>query len=290
MTYKEFKNYKNKIIYNRKNNITSSKLFSQNNSGSFLIFWKSKKHDWDKFCHNHFTIYKLALAAIFLVLSVSFSLIEIPSIYLPWGAEFDYRIFDSLFLLIAIRMIGLSYALIDAALLPWLHVMIDGEHSVISMLGFMASNMVLVFVFWLLYYKLFRLGYSENQSNSKFFLSSKILFFVFMGILGASIEAASYIFVFKLSMLGILFKGKGDDTPTHTSGNTIGLNSFFHGITILYVFLFLIAAFSVKYIIEFVLFFTLEKRMCKIANHYSVFDKTLLFAQKKSCDKPNKTF
>ncbi len=207
------------------------------------------------------------MTAIFIVITVTFSLIELPSLYLPWGAEFDYRILDTLFLIIAIRSIGLNYALLAAALVPWLHVMIDGRHSPISMLGFMANDILVVLFFWLIYYKFFNLGVMRGEKPSKTKKIKKVLVLFCLAPVFSSFESWSYVMVFLLMVNGI-GTPRGDDTPVQTKNGEIGLNSFFHGTTIFWIFLFFAAIFLAKYLFEMFIFYLLEKRMLKISNYF----------------------
>ncbi len=228
-------------------------------------------------------IYHISITSIFLALSVALSLIELPKIPLPWGVYFDYRIFDTLCLFMAIRMAGLGYSLIVGSLTPWIHVLIDGRHSMVSMAAFMLNNILCIIIFWFFYYKLFKADLKLNIENEKVepdasdplnnivthqhnfkkpHISKKISAFSIITILCSLCESLSYVAVFALMTSGIS-KPKGDDTQISS------LNQFFYGINILWTILFFMAIFMIKYIVECIIISLLEKRFLIIAEHYN---------------------
>ena len=255
MSYQNYKKHKNQI---------KSRHFTFRFRFYFLYLWNLKHSHINK--NQPVIQYKIVVTALLLVLAVTFSLIELPSIYLPWGAEFDYRLFDTFVLFLAIRAVGVLWATLDALLLPWLHVMIDGHHTAIAMLGFMLNDIACVWCFWLFYYQIFSLSYQPLQGEKKQkFIVKKILATAIISPLCAAFESCSYLLVFFLSVAG--FK----QNPNMLSSSRSIFVYFSNAKDLLFLFLFFFGAFLIKYVVELLIFFSLEKRCCKIANHFQQF-------------------
>ena len=210
----------------------------------------------------------LTFTALFLAMSVAISLIELPYIYIPPGVQFSFRLFDTLFIFIALRFIGLQYTLLMAALEPWIHVMIDGDHSPISMFGFMINNISVTLIFYFVYYYVLRVhAKSHIQKNRTYFqsyflnCSFKLLCFVFISILCAASESFSYILVILIVTAGVSYSGPGDS-------HLIGTFTWDQYLLIAVIFM---SIFCIKYLIQMFLFWSLESRWAILAKTHGVF-------------------
>ena len=233
--------------------------------------------------HNS-EITRITFTAFFLALALSLSFLEVANIYLPFGVQFSFRLVDTLMLFLAIPVVGIYYSLVIASLLPWLHVMIDGRHSPLSMFGFMLNDIVCVLFVYFLYYRFGKYylsqpskkAYYVNRINSvsqqsklfwikKLYLrflshsSTKHGYFAYkiatcglLALLCAATEAASFIMVFTVVLSGSA--SYSPDDPTVAGGIQ------WYGETVFAVWAILFGVLLAKYIFEFCLFALIEKR------------------------------
>ncbi len=229
-----------------KNNI----LYADKNNGSCAA---DEPHHHHSITNPNQYLFKIILSSMFLALSVGLSLIEI-RVMLPWGVEFDFRIFDTVFLLLTLSITGLRYALGTAILQPWLHLMVDGAHSPVSMAFYMFSNIAVVFVFWIIYIKLFKAGsFTNKKKRVVMILLSSLLIIP----LCAFVESSSLLFV-SLIMVGI-----GASWPD-------GISGLFKGKNLLYSSIIFMSLFSFKYIIVVMIFSNLNYKTRFLAEHYGL--------------------
>ncbi len=186
------------------------------------IWTRIKKSVFHKELYNQRLItFKIAASAIFLAMAIGLSLLEVFSITTPWGATFGLRFFDTLVIIYLIAIVGLGFALLEGIALPWIHNLIDGQHTWIEMAFFIISNISVVFVTWFVYYILFnachKITVPENVSDHTIHeyhhvkkehnhhhkiinikLGKKILAFTIIVPICALIEAISFLIVAKI--------------------------------------------------------------------------------------------
>ncbi|OYD26624.1 hypothetical protein EI74_0731 [Mycoplasma testudineum] len=251
---------------------------------SKLVFEKIEKITFSKIIFQDFLAtskmnskgetYKIALTAILLGLSVILSMLEIPGIPLPWGSAFMLRIFETMVLILAIKMIGVLYTLIIATSSPWLHFAIHAVHSPIDVVFYMVNNVLVVFIFYALYYLLFRAStrwaYEKDDKNKKYLVNTKSI------IVRKVISLTLFSFLAALSeafgFLATYFLVTGEYTSIvhkiyYDSLDNRGLNNINNAVAFIST---LSAIFLVKYLLESLIFVATEKKIIYINRQFGL--------------------
>ncbi|PAF54891.1 MPN160 family protein [Mycoplasmopsis agassizii] len=218
--------------------------------------------------------YKIALTAILLGLSIVLSIIEIPGIILPWGSALMIRLFETMVLLIAIKMIGNFYTLIIAIASPWLHFATHALHSPIDVVFYMINNILVVFLFYFIYYVIFKaqakfaVDNSESQNlhliNDRKTKIRKLFALLSFAVIAALLEA--------LGFYGSYFIITGDFTSLAHKlyYDNVSGRDLVNSLNALYFILTVTAIFVVKYAIEAALFVLIEKKIMFINKQFGL--------------------
>lgn len=204
---------------------------------------------------NQRILFKIIISAIFLIISIGFSLIEI-HFPLPWGVDFDLRIFDTICIALVASTLGFEYGLLVGFIQPWLHVAIDGAHSPISMCFYMFSNAIVVISFGLLRLNFFDI---RKIKDKKARIIKYIMLSVFIIPFCSLAESSSLIISSKIMMLNIHYSSHSDIIKGLFEGNNvwIGLAIFF-------------GVFCLKYIFVNFIFYIFSQRILHILEHYNL--------------------
>ncbi|AHI53661.1 transmembrane protein [Spiroplasma sabaudiense Ar-1343] len=126
---------------------------------------------------NHFTFnkrnltFKIALTSIFLGLAIISTLIDALSetlLSIPiYGVKMNIRILDLLVTIVSIPTLGLIFSELIAFLIPWIHFGIHSDHSPIQIAFDMIAYMSAVFIFWAIFYVLFKNSIFHKHPNKK---------------------------------------------------------------------------------------------------------------------------
>ncbi|ARU92034.1 transmembrane protein [Spiroplasma clarkii] len=117
-------------------------------------------------------IYRITLTGVFLALAIGGTAFDIflEFIHIPIaGINISFRFFDILFILLSIGSIGPIFASLIAAVVPWMHLVIDSAHAhtwIDAMMDF-GGYLLAVWVLWLFYYVIFRNSYIHKDPNRK---------------------------------------------------------------------------------------------------------------------------
>ncbi len=220
---------------------------------------KESKEEFNCKKHHHNinnpnrVIFKMVLCSIILALSVGLSLIEF-KIYLPWGSEFDIRIFDTILLFLSISILGIWYSIFISFVQPWLHVIIDGGHSPISMVFYMFSNVLICIIVWIIYYLIFKLNFDFKKTKRVYLIIFASLIII---PLASFLETISIIGASKI-MINVGTANKYDS----------GIEFLFKGNNLLIASGIFFGIYIAKYIFVFTIFSLLENKTKKLVDHY----------------------
>ncbi|WP_338970257.1 hypothetical protein [Spiroplasma endosymbiont of Labia minor] len=143
-------------------------------------FDKSGKHDditlyeftWKRhFKYSRKSInFRIASTAIILALALAVSVID--SLFEKFslnisGVVIEMRVLDQIVMMTAIPILSLPFALFVCIVEPWLHVLIDSEHTPIQIAFDSIANGLVVLIFYLIVYMLFKISPYHEDPNKK---------------------------------------------------------------------------------------------------------------------------
>ncbi|AXK51423.1 hypothetical protein [Spiroplasma alleghenense] len=115
--------------------------------------------------------FKIAATSVFLGLAIVATLIDVLSetiFSIPInGVKMNIRILDLLVVIISIPTLGLIFSEFIAIVIPWIHFLLHSDHSPVQIVFDMLSYMVVVFLFWSIFYLLFRNSVFHIDPNKK---------------------------------------------------------------------------------------------------------------------------
>lgn len=253
-------------------------------SKKIKLSWRSRiKNEFSnrRKYNKHNLILKITISSLFLAIATGLSFIEFP-ISTPWGTQFYFRIIDTLILIFATGIVGLSFSMLIVITAQWLHFAFHG-HNPIENLIFMASNMLIVFCLWLLYYFVFRLDVrkkckvqqegeqkEDNEHPHQFEKErwvKKILIVTLLVIIFALIESFAQISIAKVLLSTGHDHHEHDHHGHEHSHGVSGLfegNNFWIGLGIFF------GIFMAKYIVMFTVFISLEKQIKLITDRFQI--------------------
>ncbi|ARU92038.1 transmembrane protein [Spiroplasma clarkii] len=117
-------------------------------------------------------IYRITLTGVFLALAIGGTSFDIflEFVRVPVaGVNINFRYFDLLFILLSIGSIGPFFTSIIAAVVPWMHILIDNVHghTVYDALIDLGGYVTITWILWIFYYVLFRNSYTHKDPNRK---------------------------------------------------------------------------------------------------------------------------
>ncbi|WP_338971703.1 hypothetical protein [Spiroplasma endosymbiont of Panorpa germanica] len=126
---------------------------------------------------NHFIFnkknltFKIAATSVFLGLAIVATFLDILSetiFSIPInGVKMNIRILDLLVTIISIPTLGLIFSEFIAVVVPWIHFLLHSDHSPVQIVFDMLSYMVVVFLFWAIFYLIFRNSVFHIDPNKK---------------------------------------------------------------------------------------------------------------------------
>lgn len=264
-----------------------------------IIFYRLKTSLFSKDLYNKQSIiFKITMTAILLAIAISLSLIEIFDIPTPWGFMFGVRFFDTLILIYSICIIGLWFSLLEGIILPWIHNLIDSHHIWIEMLFFMISNIIVIFIYWIIYYIFFNAyfkykikediknhdiheyhlvkknhNYHYKISNINIF--NKIFAFIIIIPLCALTETFNMLIIAKILLFSTKKIKYNDNFIYNCINNHINCNNLnfiflsWKNIIIFCIIFFII--FIIKYILNSTLFILLERKTRILIDRFGIY-------------------
>lgn len=221
-------------------------------------------------------LYRLCLVGVSIALNLALSLIEIPGIVLPWGSSIQFRFFNTAILFIAVRFVGLLSTSLVALITPWLHLLIHPIHTPISSLFYMVNDFLVLWIFYFFYFHLFKAEVIQTTTvvdnkpfsqlvNTKKTKWTKFFSLLVISFLCGFIEGLGFYFGYFLILGNV---------------SSLGLKIYYDGLqqrdlinssNVLFFLMTTTAIFSIKYIFEMLFFFSVEKNVVNIANHFGLY-------------------